>query len=125
MDITAEQRGRTFFTMTTLLKRIGEYEKAKTLADQQSSIIYCKELLLSLVNLFETVFSDGRCGNQHGNIRYIYLHLADYEAKYGDDLQKALEYFDKGFEHHKTYCNIYNAGEYSYSAPALCGDFCI
>ena len=35
------------------------------------------------------------------------------------DMEKALAYFDKGFEHHKEYCRISEAGEYHYSAPLV------
>ncbi|MBQ8278596.1 MAG: helix-turn-helix transcriptional regulator [Roseburia sp.] len=80
---------------------------------------YGRNVLLALVNLFETVFSDGRFGSQHMDMRYLYLALANYEAQYGGDIQKSLEYFEKGFEHHKEYCGICNMGDYSYSAPLV------
>lgn len=168
MDITAGQRGTAVFTMVVILKRVGEYEKAKALVDKQDSVNFCKEvlmprtaegeemdryqgesiiallqqfynvifqaitakipvytaeygrsMLLSIVNLFETVFIDGRFGSQHENMRTLYLHLAEYEARYGGDIKKALEYFCKGFEHHKAYCSICDAEEYGYSAPLV------
>jgi len=80
---------------------------------------YGRSMLLSLVKLFEMIFSDGRFGSQHMNIRYLYLTLANYEAQYGGNMQKALDYFKKGFEHHKEYCRICNEKEYRYSAPLV------
>lgn len=168
MDVSADYRSAAIFTMIMLYKRTGDYEKAKELANEQASIVLCKEvllpkatvgeerdkyqgeniialleelyvaisdsvatktsiytteygrsILLALVNLFETIFCDRRCGSQHMSIRYLYLALAEYEARYDGDIQKSLDYFDKGFEHHKEYCRICNAGEYSYSAPLV------
>lgn len=168
MELTAEQRGVAVFSMSVLLKRVGEHEKAKKLVNQQSSILYCKEILmqrvtegeetdkyhgeaiitllqelcgsvselivlkkslhsseyarqalLALAELYETVFIDGRCGCQHRIIRNLYLRLADYEAEDGGDLQKAVAYFDKGFHHHRAYCEIRDPEEYRYSAPLV------
>ena len=168
MDISAEYRGVAIFTMIMIYRNIGEYEKAKILANEQDSIILCKEVLLpkasvgeekdkyqgeniiallqelsiaisdsvytkisihtmeygrsvllALVNLFEIVFHDRRFGSQHQNMRYLYLTLANYEAQYDGDMKKSLDYFDKGFEHHKEYCRICNMEEYHYSAPLV------
>ncbi len=169
MDITAEQRGIAVSSMISILKKLGKCEKAKAIAEQQSSILHCKEVLLpratcgeeqdryqgetiiallhqlyavivnsvaakplvysteygrqvllSLADLFEKVFCDGRCGDQHETLSYLYLLLAEYEAEYGDDIKKAVEYFDKGFEHHNAYCGICETGgEYNYHAPLV------
>lgn len=168
MDIPSDYRGSAIFTMILLYKRTGSYEKAKTLAMEQDSLLLCKEVLLpkatmgeeyeryqgeaiiallqelfivisdsvaskssiycseygrnvllSLVNLFETIFDDGCLGSQHMNMRYLYLALANYEAQYGGNMQKSLHYFDKGVEHHTAYCNICNTAEYHYSAPLV------
>lgn len=149
--------------MINLFRRMGKYEKAKALANQQNSMNICKEILLpmatageemqkyqgesimallsnlgwiisdavcrspllytseygrqvllAVASLYETVFVDGRCGVWHWNIAILYLTLADYEAKYGE-IQKALAYFDSGFDH----CKAYNCEEYSYSAPLV------
>ena len=35
---------------------------------------------LALINLFETIFEDGRCGAYHQNIGNLYMNLADYES---------------------------------------------
>ena len=37
----------------------------------------------------------------------------------GGSMEKALNYFDKGFDHCKEYERIYNEGEYQYSAPLV------
>lgn len=80
---------------------------------------YGKNILLSLVNLFEVVFYDKRFGSQHKNMRDLYLTLANYEAQYDGNIQQSLDYFDKGFEHHKKYCKICGMEEYQYSAPLV------
>lgn len=168
LDISANCREAAILIMVPLYKKIGNCEKAKAIANEQNSIAFSKEImlsmaaygeemdkyqgeniiallqelyavifnsvvtkisiftapygrsvLLSLANLFETIFNDGRCGSQHMNIRQLYLTLANYEARYDGDIHKALEYFDKAFEHHKEYCRICNAGDYHYSAPLI------
>lgn len=168
MDLPIKYREASLLMMIHLYKNLGKQEKAKTLANEQPSIIFSKEILLplattveegdkyqgeliltllreflgvvscatltnpsissteygrevllSLVKLFETVFSDGRCGKEHFDLRYLYLTLATLEARHGNNLTQALAFFDKGFEHHKEYCRILAMGDYSYSAPLL------
>lgn len=80
---------------------------------------YGRSILLALVNLFEVVFYDKRFGSQHKNMRDLYLTLANYEAQYDGDMKQSLDYFDKGFEHHKEYCKICDMEEYQYSAPLV------
>ena len=80
---------------------------------------YGRSILLALVNLFEVVFYDKRFGSQHKNMRDLYLTLANYEAQYDGNIQQSLDYFDKGFEHHKKYCKICGMEEYQYSAPLV------
>lgn len=80
---------------------------------------YGRQILLSLVNLYETIFSDGRCGREHKDISFLYQKLANYEARYGGDMNCAIGYFDKMFEHHKEYCGICDTKEYNYSAPLV------
>ena len=80
---------------------------------------YGRSILLALVNLFEVVFYDKRFGSQHKNMRDLYLTLANYEAQYDGDMKQSLDYFDKGFEHHKEYCKICGMAEYQYSAPLV------
>lgn len=74
---------------------------------------------LALINLFETIFEDGRCGAYHQNIGSLYMKLADYESYIGKNFEKALEYLDKGFEHYKEYEQTCTAENYSYSSPLV------
>ncbi len=80
---------------------------------------YGRQVLLALVNLYETIFSDGRCGREHKDISFLYQKLAIFEARCGGDMNKAIGYFDKMFEHDKEYCRICDAKEYNYSAPLV------
>lgn len=80
----------------------------------------CREKMdLALINLFETIFEDGRCGAYHQAIGNIYMNLADYESYIAKNFEKALEYFDKGFEHYRKYEQTFEECEYSYSAPLV------
>ena len=154
--------------ITPLYCRMGEYEKAKALANDQNSLVICKEvllplatageekaryqgerimallsnlrfaiseavatrpaisaseygkqILLSVIHLYETVFIDGRCGFWHWDIGELYLTLAQYEMDNDGSMEKILYYFDKGFDHCKEYMRIYNEGEFQYSAPLI------
>ena len=82
-----------------------------------SSSEYGREILLSVINLYETVFIDGKCGSSHWDIGHLYLTLAQYEMDNDGSMEKVLNYFDKGFEHCKEYKRIYEESEYQYSAP--------
>ncbi len=84
-----------------------------------SSSEYGRQILLSVIKLYETVFIDGRCGKWHWNIGHLYLTLAHYELDNDGSMEKVLNYFDKGFDHCKEYNRIYNEGEYQYSAPLI------
>lgn len=166
LDVPAKYRDASRLFMIHMYKYMGEYEKAKALANEQTSIHSCKEVLLplatageeeakyegelilllltelsgtvsrsvltnsdiisseygrnilrSLVTLFEAVFTDGRCGKLHTNLRYLYETLAVLESRYGAR-EKALTYFEKCFDHHKEYCRI-SADAYRYSAPLV------
>lgn len=168
MDLPVKYREASLLMVIHLYKNLGKQEKARTLANEQPSVIFSKEILLSLVTmaeegekyqgelilvllrelsgvllratlmnpqvasgeyvrevlrslirLFEMVFSDGRCGREHFDLRYLYLTLATLEARHGNNLTQALACFGKGFEHHKEYCRILASGEYAYSAPLL------
>lgn len=77
------------------------------------------KIVLALINIFETIFSDGRCGAYHQNIGSLYMHLADYESYTGKNFEKGIEYFDKGFEHYKKYEQLCTEGNYSYTAPLV------
>ena len=167
LDISSELHGNTVYMTTMLYSDMGEYEKAKALANGQDSLYHCKEmllprctvgeemdqfcgesviaclrgiervledavalrrdiqtteygrsLLLAVAELYELIFNDGRCGREHENIKALYSTLARLEATDGD-LHKAIEYFDKGFKHAKTYVDICTQGDYRYSAPLV------
>ena len=76
-------------------------------------------LMIELAHLYETVFSDGRCGVGHYHICELYLHAALYEARFGEGAEKALEHFKKGFEHKRLYDSIRCTGEYQYTSPLV------
>ena len=167
---SAEDREATIYQLTSLSCDMGEYNRAKALANEQNSITICKEillplatsgeekaryqgecltallrnldfvisnaialrpsvqtsgyacqLLLSLANLYETVFIDGRFGEQHKYMGGLYLLLASYELKRDGSLDTALHYFDTAFDHYKESFRVYNEGDYSYTAPLLSG----
>ena len=154
--------------ITPLYCRMGEYEKAKALANNQNALIiskevllplatvgeekaryqgerimallsnlrfaiseavatrptissseYGREIILSVINLYETVFIDGKCGSWHWDIGQLYLTLAQYEMDNDGSMEKTISYFNKGFDHCKEYERIYNEGDYQYSAPLV------
>lgn len=76
------------------------------------------KLLMSLAQLYESVFSDGRCGVAHSHIGRLYLHAAVFEARQ-NHTEKALVYFGKGFDHIKLYKSVCCTGEYRYSSPLV------
>lgn len=84
-----------------------------------SSSEYGREIILSVINLYETVFIDGKCGRWHWDIGLSYLILTGYEMDNNGSMENILTYFDKGFEHCKEYKRIYNESEYQYSAPLV------
>ena len=168
LNPSAEDREIAIRQITPLYCRMGEYEKAKALANEQNTIAICKELLLpmatvgeekaryqgerivtllsnlrfaisesialrpavssseygtqilsSLVQLYETLFFDGKCGSWHWDIGSMYFTLAKYEMDRGGIMRNALAYFDKGFDHCKEYERIYQEGNYQYCAPLI------
>lgn len=167
-DPSPEDRETAICQLTPLYCRMGEYEKAKALVNDQNTIVICKEMLLpsatfgeekaryqgerimallsnlrfavyqsiglkpalseseykeqvllSLLNLYETIFTDGKCGVWHWDIGQIYLSLAKSAATRGGNIQNEMEYFDKGFDHYKEYQRILVEGEYTCSAPLV------
>lgn len=167
-NLSSEQRDAVILNLVMLYQRQGYFEKAKSLAEKQTSIHLCREVLLAkttsgdeqesyrgelilallnemnavlansillnpelssseygkevlyaLINLYEVICKDGRCGAVHTNLRYLYLTLANLEARSEAHMDKALICFDKGFEHHKEYCNISSTADYNYTAPLL------
>ena len=168
LNPSAEDLETAIRQIIPLYCRMGEYEKAKALANNQNAIFISKELLLplatvgeekaryqserimallsnlrfaiyesvamrpavssseygrqillSVIKLYETVFIDGRCGKWHWDIGHLYLTLAHYESDNDGSMEKVLNYFDKGFEHYKEYKRISNESEYKYSAPLI------
>ena len=166
LSLSSDDREVAINQIISLYCRMGEYEKAKALADDQNSLVICKELLLpmttvgeekaryqserimallsnlrfaisesvalrpelssseygrqillSVINLYETIFTDGRFGSRHWDICDLYLTLADYEINNNGSMEKFLNYFDKGFDHYQKYKRICN--EYEYSAPLI------
>ncbi len=84
---------------------------------------YGRQALESVANLYETIFSDGRCGVWHWNLATLYFDMAQSESNNGGDIDKAAAYFDKGFEHCMEYRRLCEEGidEYTYSAPLVAG----
>ena len=111
----AKYEGELIITLLTHLK--GSVSRSVLMNSDLSSSEYGREVLLSLIRLSESIFSDGRCGKMHMDLRYLYLTLAILESRHGD-MTTALTYFEKGFDHHKEYCRI-SSDAYSYSAPLV------
>ena len=165
-----EKRETAINHLTLLYCRMGEYDKAKNLADNQNSILVCKEMLLpmattgeeqamyqservmallsnlqlavsesvafrpavssseygkqillSVINLYKTIFADGRMGKWHGEVERLYLHLINFELNSNRNPEKILHYFDKAFDHYTESKRAYDAANYSYTAPLLSG----
>ena len=93
--------------------------EALSLRPTVSSSKYAKQILLSIINLYETVFVDGKCGRWHSKIGHLYLRLTHYESSQNGASSEALSCFDQGFQHYKEYVRIYNEGNYSYTAPLV------
>ena len=77
------------------------------------------KLFVDLAHLYESIFSDGRCGVAHSHLRELYLHAAVYEALFNKNTDQAFEYFKKGIEHKKLYDSIRCTGEYQYTSPLV------
>ena len=80
---------------------------------------HAKELQLSVIKLYETIFADGRCGLYHRDIGRLYFHLVNCEAVLGGTMEDIIAYFDKAFYHFKQYMRIYEKGEFEYTAPLV------
>ena len=92
---------------------------AMAMKEGLSTSAYKKKIFLALLNVYETLFEDGRCGAYHQSIGNMYVHLANYESHIERNFEQALEYFDKGFDHYKEYERISEEGVYTYSAPSV------
>ena len=77
------------------------------------------KLFVDLAHLYESIFSDGRCGVAHSHLRELYLHAAVFESRFNMNSDQAFEYFKKGFEHKKLYDSIRCIGEYQYTSPLV------
>lgn len=110
-------QGERIMTLLTNL-RLSVSDAMAAKSGLSTSEYKCK-IFLALLNVYETIFEDGRCGAYHQSIGNMYMHLANYESHIGGDLEKALEYFDKGFDHYKEYERISEEGDYTYSAPLV------
>lgn len=77
-----------------------------------------QKLLLTLVRFYEEIFSDGRFGKVHSNMRDLYLQIAILETRNGD-IEKAMEYFDIAYNHHIKLLETEDIDEYRYSAPLV------
>ena len=77
------------------------------------------KLFVDLAHLYESIFSDGRCGVAHSHLGELYLHAAVFEARLNKNSDQAFEYFKKGFEHKKLYDSIRCTGEYQYTSPLV------
>lgn len=76
-------------------------------------------ILVDLAHLYESIFSDGRCGTAHSQLSELYLSAAAGETRYNKNTDQAFEYFKKGFEHNKLYNAIRHSGEYQYTSPLV------
>ena len=92
---------------------------AMAMKEGLSTSAYKKKIFLALLNVYETLFEDGRCGAYHQSVGNMYMHLANYESHIERNIEQALEYFDKGFDHYKEYERISEEGVYTYSAPLV------
>ena len=168
LDITTEDKDVLTQRMVLYYAKMGQIDKAVSLASKQNSILMSREFLLTLASegetrdryqgeaiidilfalksvvinsictkisvftkregvtlmielahLYESIFNDGRCGVGHCHICELYLHAAMYESRFGESAKKAMEYFNKGFEHKKIYESIRCQGVYQYTAPLV------
>ena len=167
IDLQGESEKNTVYQLVHLYGMMGEYEKGKALANKQSPVFICKEimlsyatdgeeaagyrgeaiealfgqlntlirmsissnaavekseyarlLLMSLLNLREMIYDDGRCGREHLPLAREWLFVANVEAEFGS-IQKAVEYFDKAFEHFQAYNAFLKDKDYCYTSPLM------
>ena len=77
------------------------------------------KLFVDLAQLYESVFSDGRCGVVHYHLSELYLHAVVFESRLNKNTDQAFEYFKKGFEQKKLYDSVRCSGEYQYTSPLV------
>jgi len=73
----------------------------------------------ALIKLYEEIFSDGRCGKAHMQLRDLSLNAALLATRCKADIDCAYGYFVKAFEHNRKYKAIIGTGLYAYSAPLV------
>lgn len=78
---------------------------------------YGRPLILAFLQVYEQIFSDGRCGVYHFQMGQEYQGLARLEISREGELQNILTFFDKAFDHFKAYKSLCDEGEYTYTAP--------
>ena len=105
--------------MTLLIHLRLSVSEAMAMKDGLSMSAYKEKIFLALLNVYETIFEDGRCGAYHQSIGNMYMHLANYASHNVGDFEKALVFFDKGFDHYMEYKRISEEGDYAYSAPLV------
>ena len=77
------------------------------------------KIMIDLAKLYESVFSDGRCGIAHMQIRDLYISAASHSDQRGNSKEEAFEYFKKGFKHHMALKELAYQNEYQYTAPLV------
>lgn len=116
VDMMRYQGERIMTLITNLRLSVSE---AMAMKDGLSMSAYKEKIFLALLNVYETIFEDGRCGAYHQSIGNMYMHLANYESHNVGDFEKALVFFDKGFDHYMEYKRISEEGDYAYFAPLV------
>ncbi len=167
-DLSPDERDAVTVLMVIIYQNMGYTDKAVALAENQASLIACKELLLpkasgdilrdryqgeaiismliemksliitsvqtrsilksgqgteiliSFAKFFESIFSGDKRGIGHYHLCELYLYIALFYVRYGQDFGEALKYFDLGFEEKKKYSEAKNGGgNYMYTSPLL------
>ena len=75
VDMMRYQGERIMTLLTNLRLSVSE---AMAMKDGLSMSPYKEKIFLALLNVYETIFEDGRCGAYHQSIGNMYMHLADY-----------------------------------------------
>ena len=78
-----------------------------------------RPLLLAFLQVYEQIFSDGRCGAYHFQMGQAYKGVASLEVSREGEFQNILDFFDKAFDHFKAYESLCDEGEYTYTAPLV------
>lgn len=79
---------------------------------------YAASVYAELIRLHDLIFSDGNFGEHHAALRELCFWCAAETAGAGD-LDTALVYFDRAFEHSQAYASIQNDREFTYTAPLI------